>query len=52
MPASAGHALANSSDGDIAVIRVTMRPMKTGMRLSSRATQKPAANSAMNTPLA
>jgi hypothetical protein len=47
-----GQKFANSSSGLLDVIRPTTRPMNTGIIESSTATTKPAANSAMNNPLA
>ena len=52
MPRRCGQNVANSSRGGVAVIKVTMRPMKTGMVESSSATTKPAANNATNRPFA
>ncbi len=52
IPSRCGQNFANSSSGGLAVIKVTMRPMNTGMVESSSATTKPAANNAANRPFA
>ena len=52
IPRRCGQNVANSWSGGVSVIRVTMRPMKTGMVESSSATTKPAANNATNRPFA
>ncbi len=52
MASSIGQCSANSASGLSPVTSVTTRPMKIGTSVSSSATVKPAANSAMNSPLA
>ena len=52
MPSSASQLSAHSVSGWLDVTSVTMRPMNTGMVESSRATIRPATNSAANRPLA
>ena len=49
---SSGQNVANRFSGLPAVIKVTMRPMKTGISESSSANTKPAANRPANRPLA
>jgi hypothetical protein len=52
MPVSNGQCSANSASGFAAVTSVTMRPMNSGIMVSSSATQKPATNSAANSAFA
>ena len=52
MPSRIGQNAANRVSGGLDVIRVTMRPMNTGISESSSASAKPAANSPANRPLA
>jgi hypothetical protein len=49
---SSGQNVANKLSGGLAVIKVMMRPMKTGISESSSATAKPAANRPANRLLA
>jgi len=49
---NSGQAVANRLSGGLVVIKVTMRPMKTGISESSSATAQPAANRPANRLLA
>ena len=52
MPSRCGQNFSNSSSGLFDVMSVTMRPMNTGMRVSSSATTNPAANRPSKRPRA